>query len=48
VFLIEPVVWEDGYGGYRAEEAVVVTDTGYEVLTSGFPYDPFTKGAIEW
>ncbi|BCP05404.1 M24 family metallopeptidase [Mycobacterium paraintracellulare] len=48
VFLLEPVVWEDGYGGYRAEEAVVVTDTGYEVLTSGFPYDPFTKGIVEW
>lgn len=48
VFLLEPVVWEDGYGGFRAEEAVVVTDSGYEVLTSGFPYDPFTEGAVRW
>lgn len=33
VLVFEPVVWEDGVGGYRAEESVVVTDTGWESLT---------------
>ena len=30
VFVLEPVVWRDGVGGYRSEEIVVVTDDGFE------------------
>lgn len=40
VFVVEPVAWADGTGGYRSEEIVTVTDDGYELL-SDFPYDPY-------
>ena len=33
VLVFEPIIWEDGVGGFRAEEIVVVTDDGYEVLS---------------
>ncbi len=33
VFVLEPVIWDVGSGGYRAEETLVVTDTGYELLS---------------
>ena len=33
VLVLEPVVWDDGHGGYRAEEVVVVTEDGCELLT---------------
>src|SRR5262245_12507631 len=40
VFVLEPVVWRDGVGGYRSEEIVHVTPTGHERLcTDG--YSPF-------
>ena len=29
VLVLEPVVWEDGTGGYRSEEIVVITEDGY-------------------
>ena len=47
VMVLEPVIWEDGHGGYRAEEVVAVTDSGYEMLGS-FPYSPFYDGPIQW
>ena len=28
VLVLEPVVWEDGTGGYRSEEIVVITEDG--------------------
>jgi Xaa-Pro aminopeptidase len=34
------VIWDDGHGGYRAEEIVVVTDDGCERLT-GYTYAPY-------
>jgi Xaa-Pro aminopeptidase len=34
VLVLEPVIWDDGQGGFRAEEIVVVTDVGAEVLTN--------------
>lgn len=47
VLVLEPVIWEDGYGGYRGEEIVAVTDGGYEMLTR-YPYDPFFSGGAPW
>lgn len=40
VLVLEPVIWDDGEGGYRGEEIVAVTDDGYRML-SRFPYVPF-------
>ncbi len=39
-FVLEPVVWRDGVGGYRSEELIVVTDTGYRQLST-YGYTPF-------
>ncbi len=41
VMVLEPAIWEDGTGGYRAEEIVAVTDHGWIPLGGGHPYDPF-------
>jgi len=40
VLVLEPVVWEDGTGGYRSEEVLVITDEGWIRLTD-YPYDPY-------
>jgi Xaa-Pro aminopeptidase len=40
VFVLEPISWADGTGGYRSEEIVAVTDGGYELL-SDFHYEPY-------
>lgn len=40
LLVFEPVVWEDGTGGYRSEEIVVVTEGGWMPLTT-YPYDPY-------
>ena len=40
VLVLEPVVWDDGYGAYRAEEVLVVTDDGCEPLTD-YPHAPY-------
>jgi len=37
VLLLEPCAWEEGRGGYRAEQALVVTATGYELLSASPP-----------
>ncbi len=42
VLVLEPVVWEDGTGGYRSEEIVVITEDGYLQLTD-YPYDPYRR-----
>jgi Xaa-Pro aminopeptidase len=34
VLVFEPVVWDDGAAGFRAEEIVAVTDDGYERLSA--------------
>ena len=39
-FVLEPVIWHDGVGGYRSEEVVAVTDGGYERLST-YGYSPF-------
>ena len=41
VMVLEPAIWEDGTGGYRAEEIVAVTEDGWIPLGGGHPYDPF-------
>jgi Xaa-Pro aminopeptidase len=40
VLVLEPVVWEDGTGGYRSEEVLVITEEGWTRLTN-YPYDPY-------
>ena len=40
VFVLEPVAWADGTGGYRSEEIVAVTEDGYQLL-SDFHYEPY-------
>jgi Xaa-Pro aminopeptidase len=34
VLVFEPVVWDDGDAGFRAEEIVAVTNDGYEYLSA--------------
>jgi Xaa-Pro dipeptidase len=34
VLVFEPVVWDDGHAGFRAEEIVAVTDDGHEHLSA--------------
>jgi Xaa-Pro dipeptidase len=33
VLVLEPVIWEDGRGGFRAEQIIAVTDDGYQPLS---------------
>ncbi|UDY35055.1 M24 family metallopeptidase [Dermatobacter hominis] len=40
VLVFEPVIWDDGAAGYRAEDVVAITDDGWMPL-SDHPYDPF-------
>ena len=40
VLVLEPVVWEDGTGGYRSEEIVVITEDGFAPLTD-YTYAPY-------
>jgi Xaa-Pro aminopeptidase len=40
VLVLEPVVWEDGTGGYRSEEIVVITEDGWTPITD-YPYTPY-------
>jgi Xaa-Pro aminopeptidase len=40
VVVLEPLVWDDGASGYRAEEVVAITEEGWIPLTD-YPYDPY-------
>ena len=40
VLVLEPVIWEDGTGGYRSEEIVVITEDGYHVASPTTPTHP--------
>ena len=42
VLVLEPVVWEDGTGGYRSEEIVVITEDGFTPITD-YPYSPLWR-----
>jgi Xaa-Pro aminopeptidase len=37
VLVLEPYVWEEGAGGYRAEQTVAVTETGFTPLSAPPP-----------
>ena len=40
VLVLEPIVWDDGAGGYRSEEVMRITEDGWEPMTD-YSYDPF-------
>jgi Xaa-Pro dipeptidase len=40
VLVLEPLVWEDGACGYRAEEVIAITEDSWIPLTD-YPYDPY-------
>jgi Xaa-Pro aminopeptidase len=40
VVVVEPIVWDEGYSGYRSENVFVVTDDGWFNL-SDYPYEPY-------
>ncbi|OFJ54953.1 aminopeptidase P family protein [Mycolicibacterium grossiae] len=40
LLVLEPVVWQDGTGGYRGEEIVIITEDGYQSITD-YPYAPY-------
>lgn len=42
VVVLEPVIWDDGAAGYRAEEVFTITDDGWLQL-SDHPYDPYER-----
>ena len=42
VFALEPVIWDEGAAGYRAEDIIAVTDDGW-VQLGGYPYDPYEE-----
>src|SRR6476620_4740063 len=43
LLVLEPVIWEDGTGGYRSEEIVVITEDGFTPITD-YPYAPYGAG----
>ena len=45
LLVLEPVIWEDGTGGYRSEEIVVITEDGTTRITD-YPYAPYGQGPI--
>ena len=42
LLVLEPVIWEDGTGGYRSEEIVVITEDGTTRITD-YPYAPYGR-----
>ena len=45
LLVLEPVIWEDGTGGYRSEEIVVITEDGTTRITD-YPYAPYGQGLM--
>ena len=45
VLVLEPIIWDDGYAGYRSEDIYAVTDDGWMPL-SDFPFDPYQGEAV--
>lgn len=44
VLVLEPVIWDEGFAGYRSEDIVAVTDTGW-IKLSGSTYEPYGLSA---
>ncbi len=42
LLVLEPIAWRDGFGGYRAEEIVAVTEHGCRLLGADHHYLPFS------
>jgi Xaa-Pro dipeptidase len=40
ILVVEPIVWDEGYSGYRSENVFVITEDGCTNL-SDYPYDPY-------
>ncbi len=40
VVVVEPIVWDEGYSGYRSENVFAITEDGCVNLTD-YPYDPY-------
>ena len=40
ILVVEPIVWDEGYSGYRSENVFVVTEDGC-INLSDYPYDPY-------
>ena len=40
ILVLEPIAWEDGTGGYRAEEVMLITDDGYTMI-SDYHWTPY-------
>ena len=40
ILVFEPVIWDEGHGGYRAEDIVAITDDGWVPLSNN-RYEPF-------
>ena len=45
ILVLEPVIWDEGNAGYRAEDIYVITDAGWACL-SNFPYAPFGLSGV--
>jgi Xaa-Pro aminopeptidase len=41
VLVIEPIVWDEGAGGYRSENVFAVTEEGWTMLSHDYPYAPY-------
>lgn len=44
VLVLEPIIWDEGAAGYRSEDIVAVTDSGWTPV-SGYSYTPFEVAA---
>ncbi len=40
VLVLEPIVWDEGYSGYRSENVYTITDDGWINMTD-YPYSPY-------
>ena len=42
ILVIEPIIWDEGFSGYRSENVFVITDEGC-INLSDYPYDPYVS-----
>jgi len=41
IIIIEPIIWDEGAGGYRSENIYSVTEDGWILVSDDYPYDPY-------